>query len=120
MPHDQFVLPAAGKTYIGIQIIRMIEKAILTRCGCPILCVCFTNHALDQFLVGLLECGITNIVRVGGRVRSEKLGKYNLRDKVYNAGTDTENYMKRERKRLLKQTEDEIQDLRKRISGASR
>lgn len=33
----------------------------------PILCVCFTNHALDQFLEGLLDAGIEGVVRVGGR-----------------------------------------------------
>lgn len=33
----------------------------------PILIVCFTNHALDQFLEELLAAGLTDIVRVGGR-----------------------------------------------------
>lgn len=27
----------------------------------PILCVCFTNHALDQFLEGLLDAGIDKV-----------------------------------------------------------
>lgn len=27
----------------------------------PILCVCYTNHALDQFLEGLLDAGITKV-----------------------------------------------------------
>lgn len=46
----------------------------------PILCVCYTNHALDQFLVGLIEAGIDGIVRVGGSSRCEKLEDYNLRN----------------------------------------
>ena len=33
----------------------------------PILIVCYTNHALDQFLEGLLAAGLTGLVRVGGR-----------------------------------------------------
>ena len=28
----------------------------------PILCVCFTNHALDQFLEGLLAAGIEKVM----------------------------------------------------------
>lgn len=46
----------------------------------PILCVCYTNHALDQFLVGLLDAGIESIVRVGGNSRCERLEEYNLRN----------------------------------------
>lgn len=46
----------------------------------PILCVCFTNHALDQFLVGLMDAGITGIVRVGGNSKTEKLEKCNLKN----------------------------------------
>lgn len=36
-------------------------------CIGPVLIVCFTNHALDQFLEGLVAAGLTNLVRVGGR-----------------------------------------------------
>lgn len=40
----------------------------------PILVICFTNHALNQFLEGLLAAGITEgLVRVGGFEKSEKL-----------------------------------------------
>lgn len=45
----------------------------------PLLVVCFTNHALDSFLEGLLEGGVTDsIVRVGGGSKSERLAAYNL------------------------------------------
>lgn len=41
--------------------------------------VCFTNHALDSFLEGLLESGVTDsIIRVGGNSKSERLAAYNL------------------------------------------
>ena len=44
----------------------------------PILIVCYTNHALDQFLEGMLK--FTNkIVRIGGQSRSEVMQNYNLR-----------------------------------------
>ena len=49
----------------------------------PILIVCYTNHALDQFLEGILSImkaiGIppaTNLVRVGGRSKVEQIEKY--------------------------------------------
>jgi hypothetical protein len=44
----------------------------------PILCICYTNHALDQFLEHLLDQKITNIVRVGSQSKSTRLEDYNL------------------------------------------
>ncbi len=53
----------------------------------PMLVVCFTNHALDSFLEGLLEAGVTDsIVRVGGNSKSEKLEPYNLHNKREKVG----------------------------------
>lgn len=51
----------------------------------PLLCICYTNHALDQFLEGILKIMNTRqmnpkIVRVGGRSKSEILSQFNLRD----------------------------------------
>ena len=42
------------------------------------LVVCYTNHALDQFLTGLIAFGHTNIIRVGGRSTNEALKDYSL------------------------------------------
>ena len=39
----------------------------------PILVVCYTNHALDQFLEGIHQFHPKGIVRVGGRSESEIL-----------------------------------------------
>ena len=36
----------------------------------PILVVCFTNHALDQFLEGIHKFHPEGIVRIGGRSKS--------------------------------------------------
>lgn len=50
----------------------------------PLLVVCYTNHALDQFLEGIVETykkdigGEVPIVRVGGRCQSEILMDYTL------------------------------------------
>ena len=43
----------------------------------PILVLCQTNHALDQFLEGILEFE-PRVVRIGGRSQSEVLKKHNL------------------------------------------
>ena len=37
----------------------------------PILVVCYTNHALDQFLEGIHKFHPQGIVRIGGRSQSE-------------------------------------------------
>lgn len=46
----------------------------------PILMICYTNHALDQFLEYCIDvCGLTQrVVRVGGQSRSEKLDNFKL------------------------------------------
>ena len=45
-----------------------------------ILCVCYTNHALDQFLTHMLKRGETHLVRIGGRTKSEDLKRYELKE----------------------------------------
>lgn len=77
----------AGKTYIGVQLVRLllantrsssshsgpevisstIPASLRPEIG-PILVLCYTNHALDAFLLDLVECGIDEgIIRVGRR-----------------------------------------------------
>ena len=46
--------------------------------GGPILVVCFTNHALDQFLEGIHSFHPDGIVRVGGRSKSETIQECSL------------------------------------------
>ncbi len=53
--------PGTGKTHTGV----VLCDAIVKHSKETILCVCYTNHALDQFLEALLDKGITGIVRVG-------------------------------------------------------
>ncbi|KAI8351963.1 hypothetical protein B0O80DRAFT_455126 [Mortierella sp. GBAus27b] len=70
--------PGTGKTKIGVDLMRvLLHNKQAMNCG-PILCICYTNHALDQFLEHLLDDNITDIVRVGARSKSEKLEDYNL------------------------------------------
>lgn len=75
--------PGTGKTYIGIKIAATILRNLSLE-GTPMLVICYTNHALDQFLEGIL--GITtNIVRLGSQSKSPLLEYYtlhNLRTKI--------------------------------------
>ncbi|XP_069099575.1 NFX1-type zinc finger-containing protein 1 isoform X1 [Pleurodeles waltl] len=76
--------PGTGKTYVGLKI----AQALLTNDHVwqinhrtfPVLVVCYTNHALDQFLEGIHSFLAKGIVRVGGRSNSEILKKFTLRE----------------------------------------
>ncbi|RAL12889.1 uncharacterized protein BO97DRAFT_389313 [Aspergillus homomorphus CBS 101889] len=59
--------PGTGKSYVGIQLAKCLSANREQLELGPILCVCYTPHALDQFLQGLLDAGITSIVRLGPR-----------------------------------------------------
>jgi hypothetical protein len=68
--------PGTGKTLVGI----VLTQILLASTNDTILCVCYTNHALDDFLEGLLDVGIHDIVRLGGRSKNERLAEFNLRE----------------------------------------
>ena len=51
--------PGCGKTFIGVKAVLALVKSNAVK-G-PIMCLCFTNHALDQFLEALLDAGVTSI-----------------------------------------------------------
>ncbi|XP_069808099.1 NFX1-type zinc finger-containing protein 1 [Dendropsophus ebraccatus] len=76
--------PGTGKTYVGLKIARvlLLNTNVWKTHGesHPILVVCYTNHALDQFLEGIHQFLGEGIVRVGGRSSSEILKKFNLRE----------------------------------------
>ncbi|KAL1461903.1 hypothetical protein WDU94_013766 [Cyamophila willieti] len=74
--------PGTGKTYLGLRIIETLLKneTIIEHLGAPILLVCYTNHALDQFLEGILK--FTNsIIRVGSQTKSEIIKPYELKER---------------------------------------
>ncbi|KAG5175929.1 hypothetical protein JKP88DRAFT_249852 [Tribonema minus] len=66
--------PGTGKTFIG----GTVARTILANTTCKVLCLCFTNHALDQFLEHLLDGGVKRIVRVGGRCTNPRLEPFKL------------------------------------------
>ncbi|KAF8523920.1 P-loop containing nucleoside triphosphate hydrolase protein [Hysterangium stoloniferum] len=65
--------PGTGKSFIGALLAKALHKYTEQK----ILVVCFTNHALDQFLEDLMDIGIPEdcMVRLGGKstTRTEKL-----------------------------------------------
>ncbi|CAK5268430.1 unnamed protein product [Mycena citricolor] len=56
--------PGTGKSFIGALLARILHDAQQ-----KILVVCYTNHALDQFLEDILDIGVPqgSIVRLGGK-----------------------------------------------------
>ncbi|KAM5246213.1 NFX1-type zinc finger-containing protein 1 [Ctenodactylus gundi] len=79
--------PGTGKTYVGLKIVQaLLTNKSVWQIGpqkFPILVVCYTNHALDQFLEGIYmsqKCQKASIVRVGGRSSSEILKQFTLRE----------------------------------------
>ncbi|GIY60265.1 NFX1-type zinc finger-containing protein 1 [Caerostris darwini] len=80
--------PGTGKTYVGLRIAQLLlhnkNKWQTQTNASPMLVVCYTNHALDQFLEGL-SFFTQKIVRIGGRGTNEKISHFqlsNLRRKV--------------------------------------
>ncbi|KAF1833598.1 P-loop containing nucleoside triphosphate hydrolase protein [Decorospora gaudefroyi] len=114
--------PGTGKSYLGLQIMRVLLDIKVKADLGPILIVCYTNHALDQFLEHLLAIGVKKLIRVGGFSKSKKLEHHNLRT-VSETETKTklEKYMAAIKYRVLKSKEKEaksifagLQGLRKR------
>ncbi|XP_071084840.1 NFX1-type zinc finger-containing protein 1-like [Haliotis cracherodii] len=74
--------PGTGKTYVGLKIVKALlhnAKAWNANNNAPMLIVCYTNHALDQFLEGIISFYRGSIIRVGGRIKSELLEDYSLK-----------------------------------------
>ncbi|CAG8013371.1 unnamed protein product [Penicillium salamii] len=71
--------PGTGKSYLGVKIVQaLLEIKRDAKIG-PIMVICYTNHALDQFLKHILEVGIEKIIRIGGRSQADELEGKNLR-----------------------------------------
>lgn len=68
--------PGTGKTFLGIKIASTLLRNLSLE-GTPMLIICYTNHALDQFLEGLLSV-TQSIVRLGSQSKSKVLERYSL------------------------------------------
>lgn len=77
--------PGTGKTYLGLRIVQALlhNKAYWVGVEkprpAPILVICYTNHALDQFLEGIMHF-TKDIVRVGGQSKCEAVQQFALRE----------------------------------------
>ena len=84
--------PGTGKTYIGLKLMQIFlqnRRIWDPQKTSPILVVCYTNHALDQFLEGIYDLyaeqspqAQPDIVRIGGRCKSVKLAECVLSTKI--------------------------------------
>ncbi|XP_060534908.1 NFX1-type zinc finger-containing protein 1-like isoform X2 [Cylas formicarius] len=73
--------PGTGKTYLGLKIAHtLLANHRVWYKNTPMLVICFTNHALDQFLEGIVPL-TTRILRVGGQSKSQALDEFNIRKK---------------------------------------
>ena len=70
--------PGTGKSFVGVNIVKVLLSAKKKADLGPIVIVCYTNHALDQFLEHLHQSGITKLIRMGGSSKSEELQGKNL------------------------------------------
>ncbi len=84
--------PGTGKTYIGLKIVQALlanRQVWDPHRNSSILVVCYTNHALDQFLEGiqqhLVDGKPPNMTRIGGRCKSDILADCTLYEKVNRA-----------------------------------
>ncbi|PKY54892.1 P-loop containing nucleoside triphosphate hydrolase protein [Rhizophagus irregularis] len=99
--------PGTGKTVVGIEIMKVLLAENNRANIGPILTICFTNHALDQFLEHLLDKNITeNIVRLGTRTKSEKVKNFML-GKVKPKNSDIPILFQK-----LENIEEEVQDIK--------
>ncbi|KAF2068085.1 hypothetical protein CYY_010589, partial [Polysphondylium violaceum] len=74
--------PGTGKSYTGVKVVDLIHHHLnesMTDEHSPIFLVCYTNHALDQFLNHILDV-TKKVIRVGSRSRDPGLEKYNIRN----------------------------------------
>ena len=79
-----------------------------------ILVVCFTNHALDQFLENILKYNVNedDIVRIGGRCKNE-----NIKKLVLNNSERYKNWKFREIENKIRQLGNEMEDMIKLVQN---
>jgi AAA domain len=75
--------PGTGKTFMALKLAEVLirNKERMGRTT-PLLVVCLTNHALDQFLVGMMSF-TEKIVRIGGQSKRKELDTKNLKNMTF-------------------------------------
>ena len=70
--------PGTGKTFLGVAEAEVILKSQSHEHRKPIVVVCMTNHALDDFLASLLKRNINKVVRLGTRSSCDWIERFLL------------------------------------------
>ncbi|KAJ1527607.1 hypothetical protein ONE63_007570 [Megalurothrips usitatus] len=76
--------PGTGKTYLGCKVAKALleNRPVWNRLGNqPMLLMCQTNHALDQFMELLLPVS-KKVIRIGNQSKSDLLAPFNIREWV--------------------------------------
>ncbi|CAG4956216.1 unnamed protein product [Colias eurytheme] len=108
--------PGTGKTYLGVKVAERILKLKQTEKNCFLLIICYTNHALDQFLDAILRI-TTSIVRIGGQSRMESMKKLNLNEIRKQASKCPEWDLYYDKKKILKTSVSKLNHLQNIISA---
>ncbi|NXU15883.1 ZNFX1 protein, partial [Pardalotus punctatus] len=109
--------PGTGKTYVGLKIVQALLTNEQVWQGTyrkrPILIVCYTNHALDQFLEGILSFQRGGIVRVGGRSSSVALHRFTLKElrRMFTCRFDFPDYLPRAYANIMREMAEVEQEL---------
>ena len=104
--------PGTGKTHIGTIVTNIFRQNL--KKNSKILVVCYTNHALDQFLENILNYNVPedDIVRIGGRCKNE-----NIKRLVLNSTEKFKNYYFKNIENKIRQIGREMQDMIKSVQN---
>ena len=113
--------PGTGKTYIGVKIVETLLKnrSSWDNVKSPIVVVCYTNHALDQFLEEIIRLNCKKrhfdqklqIRRVGGYSKNPMVSEYNLLIYVKHLLRESKTFGRKKSNYLLRQRIDALNDL---------
>ena len=105
--------PGTGKTHIGTIVTNIFRQNL--KKNSKILVVCYTNHALDQFLENILNYNVPedDIVRIGGRCKNE-----NIKRLVLNNTEKFKNYKFRNIDNQIRLVGREMQDMIKLVQNS--
>ncbi|KAI9737093.1 MAG: hypothetical protein M1834_000683 [Cirrosporium novae-zelandiae] len=70
--------PGTGKSYLGVSLAQVLNASHFPNKAKPLLVVCVTNHALDDFLDSLRSAGFTKMARLGGGSKEAWTQAYSL------------------------------------------
>ncbi|KAL4453714.1 hypothetical protein ABPG74_009610 [Tetrahymena malaccensis] len=106
--------PGTGKTFVGSMAVKVLTENydIWNKEQRPILMICKTNHALDQFLNHILKFE-NKIARIGNRTQDKNLKKYqlpNIRDEFKQKSLEEHSESENEEGYIQNKKEYDIQD----------